>query len=86
MFGNAYSVDLYSPWTKNPWTFFPLVADFSVAVFSVDLLTVDLLTTVDDWRTLSPTDRVRSAWLSLASFVWLLKVEEGDCTVHDSGL
>jgi len=41
MFGNAYSVDLYSPWTKNPWTFFPLVADFSVAVFSVDLLTVD---------------------------------------------
>lgn len=43
MFGNAYSVDLYSPWTKNPWTFFPLVADFSVAVFSVDLLTVDLI-------------------------------------------
>jgi len=41
MFGNAYSVDLFSPWTKNPWTFFLPVADFSVAIFSVDLLTVD---------------------------------------------
>jgi len=33
MFENAYSVDLFSLWTKNPWTFFPPVADFSVAVF-----------------------------------------------------
>jgi len=41
MFENAYSVDLFSLWTKNPWTFFPPVADFSVAVFSVDFLTVD---------------------------------------------